>query len=361
MKETFPNAQVQGMATLFNDINQQLDFSSCGEEGNSSDTISDDCAAIHCPSMGCRTPRVQHPRSRSNASSSPLQCTSPIPYASWKKLRLCDTPSTPKSLLSKSSQPFSNIKISHRQRSLRFASATKSLVLAPSVNVNPFTPDTVRRTSELQWRSDEDDAHDYGHRMKHSLTSSEEDDEAFLPPKGGSSTIFGEIRENPGLPLLTLCSFFLEVFLIFLVLCPPSDRDEQSKPSCCRATRDLLLQVAMGLKYIHSSGLAHLDIKPSILSVVRSSMDGLGFLANEQDAALVVFTFLHTDCLDLNYSKELFSKGKDLIATRDINHNGQRIDTEDIGDLETDGHLPGNITVCLEDILPLVELQRPGQ
>lgn len=27
--------------------------------------------------------------------------------------------------------------------------------------------------------------------------------------------------------------------------------------------KDLLLQVAMGLKYIHSSGLVHLDIKPS--------------------------------------------------------------------------------------------------
>lgn len=27
--------------------------------------------------------------------------------------------------------------------------------------------------------------------------------------------------------------------------------------------KDLLLQVSMGLKYIHSSGLVHLDIKPS--------------------------------------------------------------------------------------------------
>lgn len=27
--------------------------------------------------------------------------------------------------------------------------------------------------------------------------------------------------------------------------------------------KDLLLQVAMGLKYIHSSGLVHLDVKPS--------------------------------------------------------------------------------------------------
>lgn len=31
--------------------------------------------------------------------------------------------------------------------------------------------------------------------------------------------------------------------------------------------KDLLLQVAMGLKYIHSSGLVHLDIKPSIYCI----------------------------------------------------------------------------------------------
>lgn len=28
--------------------------------------------------------------------------------------------------------------------------------------------------------------------------------------------------------------------------------------------KDLLLQVSMGLKYIHGSGLVHLDIKPSV-------------------------------------------------------------------------------------------------
>lgn len=31
--------------------------------------------------------------------------------------------------------------------------------------------------------------------------------------------------------------------------------------------KDLLLQVSMGLKYIHSLGLVHLDIKPSIFYV----------------------------------------------------------------------------------------------
>lgn len=90
------------MAMVFDGISQQLDFSSCGEEGSSSDNSSDDCAftiqspRIRSPSSACRTPRVQRHRSRSNTLSSPLQCTSPIPYASWSKLRLCDSPSTPK-------------------------------------------------------------------------------------------------------------------------------------------------------------------------------------------------------------------------------------------------------------------------
>lgn len=93
--------QAPSMATLFDGISQQLDFSSCGEEGSSSDN-SDDCTfrirspRICSPSSACRTPRVQRQRSRSNTLTSPLSCTSPIPYASWSKLRLCDSPSTPK-------------------------------------------------------------------------------------------------------------------------------------------------------------------------------------------------------------------------------------------------------------------------
>lgn len=101
------------MAALYDGISQQLDFTSCGEEGSSSsDNSSDDYTSrirspriqspriqsprICSPSSVCRTPRVQRHRSRSNTLSSPVECTSPIPYASWKKLRLCDSPSTPK-------------------------------------------------------------------------------------------------------------------------------------------------------------------------------------------------------------------------------------------------------------------------
>lgn len=102
LKGNFCQTQALRMATLFDGISLQLDFTSCGEEGSSSDNSSDDYTSrihsprVRSPSAACRTPRVQRHHSRRNTVSSPLQCTSPIPYASWRKLRLCDSPSTPK-------------------------------------------------------------------------------------------------------------------------------------------------------------------------------------------------------------------------------------------------------------------------
>lgn len=80
----------------------------------------------------------------------------------------CLSPSL-QSLLSKSSQPCSSTKICRTQRTLRFVSTAASFIhVPPSVNVNPFTPETVRRSSELQWRNDfrGDDDEDYGRRYK---------------------------------------------------------------------------------------------------------------------------------------------------------------------------------------------------
>lgn len=90
-------------------------------------------------------------------------------------------------------------------------------------------------------------------------------------------------------------------------------------------------------------------------------MDDLWNVSDEQDAALVILTFLQADCSNSQYSRELLSLGKDLNLTRDINCNGTSINALDDGDLETDGHLPNYTSVSLNDIQPSVELQWPSE
>ncbi|TSX17018.1 Wee1-like protein kinase 2 [Bagarius yarrelli] len=322
-------------------VQQHLYFLSCGEEDSSDSSVEDwepRSVSVRSPSSACHTPRVQRHRTRST-SVSPAGSTSPIPYAAWRKLRLCDSPSTPKSLLSKSALPYSSSKSSRCQKvPCRPALSNQ----APSVNVNPFTPDTVRRKSEYykrkNCRSDDDD----GHRSKETQTSSE-DESYFLPPKrpavpalmlsryeseflelgrigvGEFGAVYRCVKRLDGCmyaikrlrrPLagsaneqLALKEVYAHAVLghhphvvryysawaeddhmiIQNEFCDGgslhdviTEKEEQGEFFYESELRDLLLQVSMGLKYIHAAGLVHLDIKPSNIFISHQPSSSAG-------------------------------------------------------------------------------------
>lgn len=79
----------------------------------------------------------------------------------------------------------------------------------------------------------------------------------------------------------------------------------------------------------------------------------------EQNASLVILSFLEVDSSTVNYDKELSSLGSEI--SRDINCNGILMHTEDDGDLETDGHISSRVSMFLGDIQPSVRQQVPGK
>ncbi|XP_075014250.1 wee1-like protein kinase 2 isoform X1 [Calonectris borealis] len=152
---------------------QRLDFSSCGEESEDRSVHEED-APSSSPPRSCEfqkqqgsSPLPATPQrklseiflSRTKAWVSPTLKPSPAMsksrgnaetplHITWKKLQLCDTPHTPKSLLSKTAFPSSGTKVPPKGfRHLRFTPGADSddSTQASLVNINPFTPESYRQ------------------------------------------------------------------------------------------------------------------------------------------------------------------------------------------------------------------------
>ncbi|NXJ00745.1 WEE2 kinase, partial [Psophia crepitans] len=152
---------------------QRLDFSSCGEESEDRSVHEED-APSSSPPRSCKFQKWQGSSplpgtsqqklseiflSRTKAWVSPTLKPSPAVskslsnaetplHITWKKLQLCDTPHTPKSLLSKTAFPSSGTKIPPKGfRHLTFTPGADSddSTQASLVNINPFTPESYRQ------------------------------------------------------------------------------------------------------------------------------------------------------------------------------------------------------------------------